>query len=91
MDELISKSHLWKGWILPGKIEMVKLIQDGISLVTNNMAHFKNMLSVWDDALKLFNCFLMSFGFRVRKLVRKLFYVAGFKFVTFQSLESYLY
>ena len=54
MDELISKSHLWKGWILSGKIEMVKLIQDGISLVTNNMAHFKKMLTVWDDALKLF-------------------------------------
>ena len=54
MDELISKSHLWKGWILSGKIDMVKLILDGISLVTNNMAHFKNMLTVWDDALKLF-------------------------------------
>ena len=26
------------------KIEMVKLIQDGISLVTNNMAHFKNIV-----------------------------------------------
>ena len=36
------------------KVEMVKLIQDGISLVTNNMAHFKNLLTAWDDALKLF-------------------------------------
>ena len=38
-------------------IEMVKLIQDDISLVTNNMAHFKNVLTAWDDALKLSHVF----------------------------------
>ena len=38
-------------------IEMVKLIQDDISLVTNNMTHFKNVLTAWDDALKLSHVF----------------------------------
>ena len=34
-------------------MEIVELIEEYFSLVTNNMAHFKNILTAWDDALKL--------------------------------------